>query len=58
MKNKYRNRKTNQIVYTNFILDEKKFEPISVIKDTRMKTDEVPQKMAKPKRSYKRKIKK
>lgn len=41
MKNKYRNKKTGQIVYSDFMLDEKKFEPIAVKRNTKMKTTEV-----------------
>jgi hypothetical protein len=44
MKNKYKNRKTGQIVYTSFRLDETKFEPISVVSNTKMKDKEIIQK--------------
>jgi hypothetical protein len=44
MKNKYRNRKTNQVVYSDFILDKDKFEPIVMVKNGAMKNEEIIQK--------------
>ena len=41
MQNKYKNRKTNQVVYSDHLLDETKFEPIVVNRNTKLASGEI-----------------